>query len=105
MWTSRGHLPTSLCSPFMDHTSSVLVVKVVIGLVSAEWLTSYLFDVIVYILLVMSLTRSQAELQGIASKQQSSKAMFLQILILLFLEKYPVSFLCGKLSLFTLFFH
>ena len=110
-WKHVGNVPFKLCSPFIDPTDSITIIKILIGVTVLIQLSSIIFIIITYFRLLRSLIKSQKEIQGETSKAASNKSLIVQIVLIigstilcwipsgtvyivtLFLDPYPIKIL------------
>ncbi len=69
MWISSGEIPMALCSPFIDTSNSSRITKAVVWFSAATQFVAVIFILSIYISLVVSLKRSQEEMQKAMSKK------------------------------------
>ncbi len=108
-WVLLTSIPFILCSPFVDPTDSAIVIDVLTWVVVIFQISAAIFIIVVYIILVRSLKKSQNTIQQAVSKKQSNIALIVQVIIItssnilcwvpsgmifltsLFLDEYPVT--------------
>lgn len=110
-WYLTLNIPMSLCSPFIDLTNDITIIKVITFLTAIMQVTAAICILIVYSILIVSLKKSQETLQQSMSKKQSNLSLVVQIIIVtssnilswipcgiiyvmvMFMEKYPIDML------------
>ena len=110
-WILTTEIPMFLCSPFIDLTGSVTVILFLTWFVVITQVGISICVLIVYIILIVSLNKSQQRLKEATSKKQSNFLLIIQIVVVtssniicwipsgiiyllsMFLEQYPIEML------------
>ncbi len=74
-------VPFKLCSPFVDPTNSVIIVKITTWAVALLQFSSIIFITVVYVKLLRELQIGKEKLKDQMSKQRSNRAIIYQLVI------------------------
>ena len=107
----HSHLPMSLCSPFIDPTDKLTMIKVLTWFSTIIQIIAILFIIIVYISLVRSLRMMKGKIKEAILEQKSNRSLIIQLMVVtfsnilcwipsgtiyltsMFLDKYPIKML------------
>ncbi len=82
MYFVEGSALMTICSPFVDPSDKILVVKIITCLTALQQIICIIFISTVYIKLVLSLQKSRKTVQHAVSKQKSIIPLVIQIIII-----------------------
>ena len=108
LWVIYFHIPLNLCSPFVDPTNQVILIKITTWFTVICQLSAIILILIIYIVLIKELRKSQQRMKKATSRQKSNTTLIVQIIIItgsnilcwiptgviylvsMFMKKYPV---------------
>ena len=73
---------TSLCLPFVDPTNSQLLIKIITWFTVTSQLATSIGIIVMHILLVTEIRRSQKTIEKTKSKQDSNVALIIQLVLI-----------------------
>ncbi len=82
MWIQQVEVPLGFCSPFLDPTNTLTLVEVLTWTAVISQIFSALFIIVLHIMLIRAVQKSQEAVKHSTSKQTSNAPIIVQIIVL-----------------------